>query len=358
MTDAGSLGAGRRSLAAGWLWAIAAAVGFGLSTPLLQRASAGAGSFASAALLYGGAGLLFAGLVAARGRGARATLPPRRALPLLGVVTVLGAVIAPALLVFGLARTSALAASLLLTAEGAFTVLLAGWWNEERLGARLLVSAALVFAGSAVVVAPDAGGTTVLLGALATLGATLGWAADSTLTARLAGHDARGLVAGKGLAGAAMSTLLALLVGDAWPGPWHAAALVGVGAVGYGASLASYMSAQRVLGAARAAAVFSAGPFVGASFAFALGDRPGSSAFLAGAALIVAGVVLPLRERHGHRHKHAPTGHEHVHSHDDGHHDHVHEPAVQGTHSHFHEHGETEHDHAHAEDEHHRHGHG
>lgn len=343
---------------AGWLAAAGAAVGFGLSTPLIQRAGGGAGPFATAALLYLGSGTLFAALLVGSARGGiAAALPPPPARRTLALVTLLGAVLAPAALVVGLGRTSALVASLLLNAEGAFTVLLAGWWNRERLGGRLLAAVALVFAGSALVAAPARGGTTELVGALAVAVATLAWAADSTLSARLARHDVRGIVAAKGLGGGALSVGLALAAGDAWPALPRAAALVAVGAIGYGASLALYLRAQRVLGAARAAAVFAAGPFVGAAFALALGDRATGAWLPVGAAIIALGAALPLTERHGHPHRHAPAVHTHLHTHDDGHHDHSHDPMPDGPHSHEHGHDEREHEHPHGEDEHHRHPH-
>lgn len=341
------------SLQAGWLAAAGAAVGFGLSTPLIQRAGAGVGPFATAALLYLGSGALFGALAL----GASSALPPSSARRTLALVTLLGAVLAPAALAVGLGRTSALVASLLLNAEGAFTVLLAGWWNRERLGARLLAAVGLVFAGSVLVAAPSRGGATELAGVLAVAAATLAWAADSTLSARLARHDVRGIVACKGLAGGALSVGLALGFGDVWPALPRAAALLAIGAIGYGASLALYLRAQRLLGAARAAAVFAAGPFVGAGLALALGDRAPGAWLPVGAAVIALGVALPLTERHGHRHRHAPLAHEHLHTHDDGHHAHPHDPMPEGPHSHAHEHDDLEHEHPHAEDEHHRHPH-
>jgi len=344
----------RQSDLRGWAAALAAAVGFGIATPLVQRASAGAGPFASAALLYAGSGgLLALALVVAAPRPA--PLLPRAAWPLLGAIAVLGAVVAPAALVFGLARTSAHVASLLLNAEGAFTVLLAGWWNRERLGARVLAGVGCVFGGAALVAVPGHGGPTQIVGAAAVGLATLGWAADSTLAARLSGHDPRPVVAGKGLTGAALAAAIAFVRSDAWPVPAQAVRLVAIGAIGYGSSLALYLIAQRRLGAARAAAAFAAGPFVGALAAFALGDRVASPWLGPGALLLVVGVALPLSERHRHRHRHAALVHEHVHDHDDPHHQHPHDPPVSGPHSHRHEHDELEHDHEHAEDEHHRH---
>ncbi len=74
--------------------------------------------------------------------------------------------------------------------------------------------------------------------------------------------------------------------------------------------------ALRLLGAAREAAYFATAPFVGALVAIpVLGERFQALEWVAGA-LMVAGVLLLLRERHGHAHTHEALEHEHLHVHD------------------------------------------
>jgi hypothetical protein len=130
-----------------------------------------------------------------------------------------------------------------------------------------------------------------------------------------------------------------------------------IGASGYGLSLRFYLLAQRSFGAARTGSVFAAAPFVGAVIAFALGDRNVSLLPLGGAALMIAGVLLHITERHEHEHEHDALEHEHAHSHDDGHHDHTHTPMPAGMHSHLHTHEPVRHSHPHAPDLHHIHPH-
>ena len=107
-------------LAGAWV-AVLAAVAFGVTTPLIKRFGEGVGPFATAALLYAGAA------------GASLTGPSRgealvrrgRLYRLFGIA-VIGAVLAPASLAWGLQHTSATpTASLLLNFEAVFTVLLA-----------------------------------------------------------------------------------------------------------------------------------------------------------------------------------------------------------------------------------------
>ncbi len=352
---------GRDQASRGFALALAAAASFGLGIPLIQRASEGMGTFFAAAFLYVGAALSFGLPLAWAPPRARGEAPlGRPQLPLLAGIAVLGAALAPAALIWGLARTSGLSAALLLNAEGAFTVILARLLNAERLGGRLALAVGLIFSGSALVVLCEASGeqdAASVLGILAVTAATVGWAADSTLASRLSGFDPRAVVAAKSAIGSVLSFAIAFLLGEAGPTPRAAVALVALGSVSYGASLMLYLSAQRILGAARAGAVFSAGPFFGALLALALGDRAGSWVMAPAALALLFGVGLQMADRHAHHHRHASIAHDHRHSHDDGHHDHGHDPMPSDPHSHPHAHDERVHAHPHMDDAHHRHRH-
>jgi hypothetical protein len=134
-------------------------------------------------------------------------------------------------------------------------------------------------------------------------------------------------------------------------------ALFAIGATGYGLSLRFYLLAQRAFGAARTGSVFAFAPFIGASFAVALGDRSASGLMVLGSVLMLAGVVLHLAESHGHAHEHEALEHEHAHRHGDGHHDHHHDPMPAADHSHGHRHAPLRHQHPHVPDAHHGHRH-
>jgi hypothetical protein len=77
-----------------------------------------------------------------------------------------------------------------------------------------------------------------------------------------------------------------------------------------------------------------------------------------GAAAMLGGVAVMLRERHSHEHAHERIVHEHLHVHDEHHqHQHVGDPVLSEPHSHQHTHAMVEHDHPHVSDVHHRHAH-
>lgn len=338
----------------GSLLAVAAAILFGVTTPFVRHLGAGVGAFATATLLYAGAAL---------GSGLplrRAEAPPlgRAQLRRIALVAVFGAALAPASLAWGLQHSGALAASLLLNLEAIFTVFFARAFYREPIGRRVAFAVALMLAGGALLgLRAGVDGVSSALGLAAIVAATLGWALDNTLTRPLADFDPRAVVFGKGLIGATLSALTALVLREAWPSLPAVFGLLACGATGYGLSLRLYLRAQRTLGAARTGSLFAFAPFVGASVAFALGDRENGLLVAGAGALFVMAVYLHVTEAHHHRHRHEPLDHEHAHRHDDDHHSHAHDPPVTGEHSHAHQHEPTEHDHPHGSDLHHRHGH-
>ena len=343
----------KNPFAVGTSLGFASAVAFGVSTPLVQRFGRGVGPFTTAALLYAGAALVSA-LPRARGDA-----PLRgRDWKLLALVALLGAVAAPIALAWGLQHTSGVAASLLLSLEAVFTVLLARIVWHEPIGRRVALAVMALVAGGAVLVVR---GRSVAMtggwGALAVVGATIAWAADNVVGRPLADRDATQVVLAKGALGAALSAWLALAVGEPLPRWSTGVCLIACGGVGYGLSLRMYLGAQRLVGAARTGSVFAAAPFLGAMTAWAIGQRTGGIATMVAGALCAIGVWLHMTESHEHVHTHEAQEHEHAHRHDDGHHTHPHDVYPPGEHSHAHSHERTRHSHAHAPDPHHRHGH-
>jgi uncharacterized membrane protein len=129
-----------------------------------------------------------------------------------------------------------------------------------------------------------------------------------------------------------------------------------VGALCYGVSIVLAMKALRALGAARESVYFAAAPFVGALLSIAVfRDLPNLSE-LAGAALMIIGVIMLVRESHGHLHTHEIIFHNHLHLHDE-HHQHEHLVNYCEPHSHPHGHGALAHEHPHVSDIQHRHKH-
>ncbi len=343
-------------LTAGAGLALLSALAFGLTTPFIQQFGKGVGAWPAAALLYAGAAL--ASIDPWRG-ARRAEAPVRSAhVPRLLCVALVGAVFAPACLTWGLQRTDAVSASLLLNFEALFTVILAWRIHRELIGRRVAWALAFMALGGALLVMGGAAAAGVGIGALAVVLATFGWALDNTLARPLAELSPTQVVQWKGTLGATLSFALAFASKQSFPSIAPLVGLLVCGATGYGLSLRFYLRAQRQIGAARTSSIFAVAPFVGAAAAWAMGHGSVHAGSLAAAACLAVGVYLHLTERHSHAHTHDPMTHEHAHRHDDGHHEHDHDPPFAGSHSHTHTHDARAHEHPHAPDLHHRHDHG
>lgn len=339
--------------------ALAAALLFGASTPLAKQLLRDTSPMLLAGLLYLGSGV---GLSAARLLRDRAWHAPvlasaERLWLLLAIA--FGGVLAPLLLMLGLARTPAASASLLLNLEAVLTALLAWVVFRENTDRRVVLGMGLIVIGAAVLTGPGAahapgsdGGT--LLIALA----CLCWALDNNLTRKVSASDALFLAALKGLVAGVVNAGLALLLGARLPGPAGLAEAMTVGLLGYGVSLVLFVLALRGLGAARTGAYFSTAPFMGAAIAILVLREHPSAMFWLAAVMMGAGIWLHLQERHEHVHAHSPLTHTHRHIHDE-HHQHSHDFDWHGRepHTHEHSHARLTHTHPHYPDIHHQHRH-
>ncbi len=340
--------------------ALASALLFGVTTPVAKQLLAGTHPLLIAGLLYVGSGIGVSALRLVQDRGWSATGLAAGDWPWLALSTLVGGIVAPALLMMGLARADAAAASLLLNLEVVFTAALAWVVFREPAGLRVVVGLGAIFAGGLLLVWParfSSGGD--LSAMLAIVMACFCWALDNNVTRRISASDARVLAAIKGLVAGLTSTGLALALGASLPPASHVLATLVIGFLGYGLSLVLFIVALRQLGTARASAYFATAPFIGAGAAMFLYGQPGVGAFWLAASCMGVGVWLHVTEHHEHEHTHEPLSHSHAHKHD-AHHRHGHDFDWDGNepHTHAHGHGGLRHRHAHFPDIHHRHGHG
>jgi drug/metabolite transporter (DMT)-like permease len=258
---------------------------------------------------------------------------------------------------YGLIRTSASSASLLLNLEGVFSILIAWLVFRENFDRRVALGALTITAG-ALLSSVNGGllwGNAV--GPAAISVACLAWALDNNLTRKVALNDVTQIAMLKGLVAGSVNVAIAIAMGHSLP---SAVALLAVGAIGlasYGLSLVLFVIALRYLGTARTGAYFSIAPFVGALVAVAFFSDPLTFQLVSSGALMIVGLWLHLTERHDHVHTHAPVIHNHPHVHD-SHHQHDHDAAPGAApHAHIHRHSPLRHAHPHFPDEHHRHEH-
>lgn len=347
----------RRAIA----YALLSALLFGLSTPAAKLLLGNVDPIVLAGLLYCGAGLgiaILRYLPGIRDAAARETAVDRAGLPWLLGAIVAGGILGPLFLLFGLARTDASTASLLLTFESAATALLARFLFGEAYGVRLSFGLALLVGGAMALAWTGAPTLSAGLGPLLIIAACFAWGIDNNLTRKVALSDPLQIVALKGLIAGPFNLALGLWIGASLP---PAATVLGagmVGLLGYGVSLVLFVAALRHLGAARTGAYFAVAPFFGAIVAVVILGEPPSVQLLIAGVLMAAGVWLHLTEVHDHDHIHESMEHEHPHVHDE-HHQHTHTPGDPPgePHSHPHRHARLKHAHPHLPDAHHQHRH-
>jgi len=339
--------------------ALASALLFGASTPFAKLLLGTVDPWLMAGLLYLGAGLGLAIVHLSRGVLRLPTIeaPVRRPdLPWLAAVILFGGVLGPLLLMLGLARTDAAAASLLLNLEGLATMGIAWVVFRENVDRHLLLGAFAILAGA--VLLSWQGHASFQWSGLLIAGACLCWGIDNNLTRKLSSSDPVQIAMIKGLVAGTVNLALALWQGATIPPVSILVAAEVVGFLGYGVSLALFVLGLRHLGTARTGAYFSLAPFVGAVLSVLVLGEPLSMQLLIAGGLMGLGLWLHLAERHEHEHLHEPMEHEHRHYHDKHHqHEHTYADPSGEPHTHWHRHARLVHRHPHYPDMHHRHDH-
>lgn len=347
----------RRSKAV--VYALLAAVLYGIQIPFSKMLEGKLETLFLAALLYLGAGF---GMMAVWAVELR-TAPRKSEASLAGkdipfvVLMILLDIAAPILLLSGLRLSSAGTVSLLGNFEIAATALLAMLIFREAVGKRLWIAIALITLASLLLSVGDLAAVRLSPGSLLVLLACAVWGLENNCTRRLSGKSPMQIVILKGIGSGSGALILALVFSKTDGSVLYILLAAVLGFVAYGLSIYFYVKAQRELGAARTGAFYAAAPFVGVMLTWIILKEQITWTFLAALLLMIAGCVLGISEKHNHMHVHLREEHEHAHSHIDGHHLHTHDYEVAGEHSHMHTHEEIKHVHPHMPDTHHRHTH-
>jgi drug/metabolite transporter (DMT)-like permease len=336
--------------------AFLAALLFGAATPASKALLQTLPAFQLAGLLYLGAALgVIPLIVKERMFSWPWALDRKTALRLLGAI-ILGGVLGPVLLLFGLKLASSASVSLWLNLELVATILLGYLFFRDKLGIHAWVATAGTLA-AATLLSVSEGYAGVQAGLLVTL-ACFCWGLDNHFTALITGISPAQTTFWKGSVAGIANLVIGLQL-DAYTATVSlTAAAIIVGIFSYGISLVLYITSAQKLGATRSQIIFSSAPFFGVILAATLLKEPISQAQIIATLVIIVSLVFLFFEQHLHVHQHEASAHEHWHRHDDGHHDHLFPGMPHGKyHSHWHEHKATTHAHPHWPDPDHRHGH-
>jgi drug/metabolite transporter (DMT)-like permease len=276
--------------------ALIAAVLFGAGMPLIKLGFSAFDPLLLSAFLNLGAALGVA-LVTRIPWGLGALTTRCNRLPFAGSA-VCGGVLAPVLLVWGIAHTPGSAAALLLNLEAPFTTLIAWFFFREKIGLRFVLGLGMVTTGGVLVSINGGSGPGQAVAGLAIAASCLCWAIDNNCTARLKEVRPAQFSLWKGVISGLFLLVLCGGLRIPLPGTPALGKALLLGAFCSGLPLIAFVSAIQCLGAGRAIAFFASAPFVGAALSVALLGDPVTPRLLLAAVLMVLGVAALLTEPH------------------------------------------------------------
>ncbi|AHF80780.1 DMT family transporter [Thermococcus paralvinellae] len=197
----------------------------------------------------------------------------RRDLLLLAFIVLFGSFLAPLSFMFGLDKTTAVNASLLLNTETLFTVLIALLIFKEKASRRSILGILLILIGAVVISTENFREVELskgILGNILIILAGLSWAIDNNLSKLLSvKRDLLLVTSLKGLFGGSALLILASLIGIPFYIPLQSLPyILTVGAFSIGFSIILFLFALREIGAMKTGAIFSTSSLIGAIFAF------------------------------------------------------------------------------------------
>lgn len=329
----------------GWGWCALAAVLFGSATPAIKLLVDHVGSVSLAGLLYLGAAAAVTPIALREQRGATTRRQRSRLFLAVGV----GGGVAPVLLILALDRTPAGTVSLFLNLELVATAVIARVFLQEHIGRRAGFGIVVVVLGGVILAGASDGG--IATGALLVAATCVCWGIDNAITASLDSYTPAQITFVKGVVAGSVNLTIGLFL-DGLPVARFAIVAVLIGALGYGVSIAMWITGARLVGAARGQVIFALAPFIGAVLAWPInGDRVSFTTVVAFTVSLV-GVVVVGSAHHGHRHAHIVMRHAHAIDPSDPHHGSGAIEMLTGT---EHRHLALTHEHEHLPDIHHRH---
>lgn len=215
----------------------------------------------------------------------------------LGAATLFGGVMAPVLLMFGIADSPASSASLLLSLEGVFTALLGWFIFRERFNWGVALGMSAIIAGSMVLSWAKYSEFGVSWGSLAVIGSCFAWACDNNLTKQISHREPFQISAVKSGVAGVVNTAIALSIGQSLPSPPLLVVTGAIGLLNYGLALVCLVLALRYIGAARTGAYFSLSPFIGAAIAILVLGEGITRPLIVATGLMILGVGLCLSEQ-------------------------------------------------------------
>lgn len=303
------------------VYAILAAALYAINVPLSKVLLNYVAPTMMASFLYLGAGIglfLFGIVEKLIGKGGKKEPLTKKELPYTIAMVILD-IVAPILLMLGIARTNSANVSLLNNFEIVATSIIALVVFKEVISKKLWFAIFLVTIASIVLTFEGQGSFVFNRGSLFVLGACLCWGFENNCTKMISNKSSVEIVVIKGTFSGLGSLIVALLLGESFPAvKWLLCVLI-LGFVAYGLSINFYIMAQKDLGAAKTSAYYSVAPFFGVAFSMVLLKERPSLQFFVALIIMIFSTVLMVKDtielQHTHEHRHGDLVHTHLHTH-------------------------------------------
>ena len=303
------------------VYAILAAALYAINVPLSKVLLNYVDPTMMASFLYLGAGIglfLFGIVEKLIGKGEKKEPLTKKELPYTIAMVILD-IVAPILLMLGIARTNSANVSLLNNFEIVATSIIALVVFKEVISKKLWFAIFLVTIASIVLTFEGQGSFVFNRGSLFVLGACLCWGFENNCTKMISNKSSIEIVVIKGTFSGLGSLIVALLLGESIPAvKWLFCVLI-LGFVAYGLSINFYIMAQKDLGAAKTSAYYSVAPFLGVAFSMILLKERPSLQFFVALIIMIFSTVLMVKDtielQHTHEHRHGDLVHTHLHTH-------------------------------------------
>jgi len=208
----------------------------------------------------------------------------------------IGAVLAPILLMVGLSWTAGSDASLLLNLEGVMTAIVGVALFREKGGYRLWTALGAMTAASVVLSYSSGGGFGGNGSVLIVMSMAL-WGLDNNLMQKISHHDPVRLSFIRNATAACILLVLAVLLYGGLVLAMVTVAAMIIGAISYGLSNMIFFYGLRHLGSCRTGTFFSVGPYAAAMAAIPLLGEPVTVKLVLAGILMAAGTLLLSKER-------------------------------------------------------------
>ena len=313
------------------VYAILAAALYAINVPLSKVLLNYVDPTMMASFLYLGAGIglfLFGIVEKLIGKGGKKEPLTKKELPYTIAMVILD-IVAPILLMLGIARTNSANVSLLNNFEIVATSIIALVVFKEVISKKLWFAIFLVTIASIVLTFEGQDSFVFNQGSLFVLGACLCWGFENNCTKMISNKSSVEIVVIKGTFSGLGSLIVALLLGESIPAvKWLFCVLI-LGFVAYGLSINFYIMAQKDLGAAKTSAYYSVAPFWGVAFSMVLLKERPSLQFFVALIIMIFSTVLMVKDtielQHTHEHRHGDLVHTHLHTHSGDSEEHEHE---------------------------------